>query len=538
MTTEPLAVAVGDGGSTSGLPTVTVVIPAHNEAEHIERCVRSCWDQTHRPEAVVVVADSCTDATAAIAAAAGATVVETDFRLKAANINHVLPAVTADVVAVIDADSYYSPSSLEHFARTIAGGVDATCAALFPMPSQRTSMIVAYRRFLYAVDKRWGRPIQQSIGRFYVLAGPASAFRVSALRAVGGYPERKGEDAFLTWELYRQGYTLGFTGKATVYTLEPTTWRSYFKQTDRWHSDFCQLTAAYWREYRKPRVLLVSGGAIWDTVTYPLVMGYALVSLIVNGWSGVGIPVLMWWVLLAMMVAQTAVAAKGLGVRRALAYLPAFLALGHVDILQKFWIIVREWVFGRHATTWTGRQGRKAVMTPMPAGRRRLFTGAPVLVGVYAVLALGTTATVMEATGVLPPRVPDRVQDALDHVPVIGGGDRPQVGKAGGVGPALRVQPAEADPKPPPGDRPGAPAPQPPGGPSGPTAPGDDPADPPSGPPSDPPGDPPSDPPADPPSDPPGDPGPPADPHPPADPGPSPTSHPDPAHPADPGTVT
>lgn len=253
---------------------MTVLIPAHNEAEYIERCVASCWNQTHPPEEVIVIADSCTDETAAIAARAGAQVVETDFQLKAANINYVLPKVATEVVAIIDADSYYSPVTLEHFARTISDGSDATCAALFPLPEQRTNMIVAYRRFLYAVDQRWGRPIQQAVGRFYVLAGPASAFRTSALRSVGGYPERKGEDAFLTWELYRQGFRLGFTGAGTVYTTEPGTWRSYFKQVDRWHSDFCQLTSAYFREFRKPRVMLVAGGAVWDTVTYPLVLFY------------------------------------------------------------------------------------------------------------------------------------------------------------------------------------------------------------------------------------------------------------------------
>jgi glycosyltransferase involved in cell wall biosynthesis len=397
------------------LLSVTVLIPAHNEAEHIERCVRSCWEQTHQPDHVVVIADSCTDETAAIASQAGARVVETDFKLKAANINFVLSDVSTDVVAIIDADSYYSPTTLENFARTIADGFDATCASLFPMPEQRTSMIVAYRRFLYAVDKRWGRPIQQAIGRFYVLAGPASAFRVSALRAVGGYPERKGEDAFLTWELYKNNYKLGYTGASTVYTFEPTSWKSYFKQTDRWHSDFCQLTTAYWSEYRKPRVLLVSGGAIWDTVTYPLVLIYLLASLAVSGFTTGGVPSVMWWLLTIMTFAQTVVAVKGLGFRKAMTYLPSFIVLGHVDIFQKFWVIIREWVLGRHAMSWTGRQGRKAVMTPIPAGRRRVFGGSSLLAVIYTGVSLITTASVLESIGVMPDlRIPEAVERAID----------------------------------------------------------------------------------------------------------------------------
>ena len=71
--------------SVLGSPvTVAVVVPAHNEAATIEQTIGSCLHQTYPVAQVIVVADNCTDATAALARAAGATVIEACGGSKAA----------------------------------------------------------------------------------------------------------------------------------------------------------------------------------------------------------------------------------------------------------------------------------------------------------------------------------------------------------------------------------------------------------------------------------------------------------------------
>ena len=57
--------------------TVTVFIPAHNEAASIGATLRSLREQTHPPSHVVVVCDNCTDDTAAISDRHGVTVFTT-----------------------------------------------------------------------------------------------------------------------------------------------------------------------------------------------------------------------------------------------------------------------------------------------------------------------------------------------------------------------------------------------------------------------------------------------------------------------------
>ncbi|MEM3399961.1 MAG: glycosyltransferase family A protein, partial [Candidatus Micrarchaeia archaeon] len=45
------------------LPSVSIVIPAHNEERTIEGCVRSCLSQKIKPHEIIVVNDGSTDRT-------------------------------------------------------------------------------------------------------------------------------------------------------------------------------------------------------------------------------------------------------------------------------------------------------------------------------------------------------------------------------------------------------------------------------------------------------------------------------------------
>lgn len=51
---------------TRKLPTVSIVIPAYNESESIERCLMTCINQTRRAHEIIVVNNLSTDNTAAI----------------------------------------------------------------------------------------------------------------------------------------------------------------------------------------------------------------------------------------------------------------------------------------------------------------------------------------------------------------------------------------------------------------------------------------------------------------------------------------
>jgi biofilm PGA synthesis N-glycosyltransferase PgaC len=92
------------------------LLPAHNEAESIATTVCALQAQTRIPDAIIVICDNCTDATAEIARNHGATVWTTsgNTHKKAGALNYalqrVLPQlVDADAVLVQDTDSSLDP---------------------------------------------------------------------------------------------------------------------------------------------------------------------------------------------------------------------------------------------------------------------------------------------------------------------------------------------------------------------------------------------------------------------------------------------
>ncbi len=105
---------------------IAVVVPAHDESAVIEGTLAGIRAQLRPGDRLLVVADNCTDATAALARAAGAEVVERfdeDRRGKgfalAYGAAH-LAADPPDALVVVDADCRLAPGCLDALATTVA----------------------------------------------------------------------------------------------------------------------------------------------------------------------------------------------------------------------------------------------------------------------------------------------------------------------------------------------------------------------------------------------------------------------------------
>src|SRR5262245_64028552 len=107
-------------GTRLAEPLVTVVVAARDEAATIARCVRSLREQTHRAVEVVVVDDGSRDATGALAAAAGATVLPGDARGLASARNLGTAVARGTIVAYLDADAYVASDWLSSLVEALA----------------------------------------------------------------------------------------------------------------------------------------------------------------------------------------------------------------------------------------------------------------------------------------------------------------------------------------------------------------------------------------------------------------------------------
>jgi 1,2-diacylglycerol 3-beta-glucosyltransferase len=130
-----------------------IIVPAHDEATGIETTISSLaqLDWPADRYRTVVVADNCTDETASISRAAGATVLERQDSTRlgkgyalAHGFASSRSAGLADAVVVVDADSVVSANLLESFAARIEAGectLQAHYGVLNAMQSWRTRLM-------------------------------------------------------------------------------------------------------------------------------------------------------------------------------------------------------------------------------------------------------------------------------------------------------------------------------------------------------------------------------------------------------------
>lgn len=143
-----------------------VIVPAHNETAVIRRTVQSlaAIDWPEDRYRMLVVADNCTDDTAALARQAGATVLERQDdtrRGKGYALDHAFAASRAegwaDAVVIIDADAEVSPNLLEACAARLERGAQAVqvhYGILNPMASWRTRLLTIAKASFHIVRSR------------------------------------------------------------------------------------------------------------------------------------------------------------------------------------------------------------------------------------------------------------------------------------------------------------------------------------------------------------------------------------------------
>lgn len=128
---------------------VAVVIPAHNEEKGIARTLLSLQRERHQQvdTRLVVIADNCTDRTAAIAAKLGAEVLErhdTEHRGKGYALAHAFEKISqVDWFIIVDADTDVAPGFLVQMRAAMRTGADALqCRYLVrdPMASARSKL--------------------------------------------------------------------------------------------------------------------------------------------------------------------------------------------------------------------------------------------------------------------------------------------------------------------------------------------------------------------------------------------------------------
>jgi glycosyltransferase involved in cell wall biosynthesis len=155
---------VANGGS------VSVVIPAHNEAPTIESVVLSVADAVPGAE-ILVVDDGSRDDTAAVAEAAGATVLRLPVNVgKGAAVREGMEASSGDIIVLIDADGQDNPYEIPLLVGAFRGDVDLVLGSRFLgqfRPGAITRLNYLGTKFItWTVDVLFGQPITDPLAGF------------------------------------------------------------------------------------------------------------------------------------------------------------------------------------------------------------------------------------------------------------------------------------------------------------------------------------------------------------------------------------
>jgi GT2 family glycosyltransferase len=207
--------------------TAAVVIPARNEARRLPACLSALLPQIGRDVLVVVVANNCTDATAAAARAVipGESLVVIECTLDAAqgvgearrrgcaHATRLHPDIA--LLLSTDADCITAPDWIARN-REHLGEVDAVCGLVEPMPSEcevlrrmRTQTVeqeAAYRDLVLRFYDLFAPEPHNPYPHHGGAPGASMACRAAALRHVGNFADlRTGEDRDLIRRMRARG---------------------------------------------------------------------------------------------------------------------------------------------------------------------------------------------------------------------------------------------------------------------------------------------------------------------------------------------
>lgn len=359
-----LTVAAGWSASTTSLPVTgpkhrfAIFVPAHNEEKLLPALLASInqLDYPRHLFATYVVADNCTDQTARVARAAGATIYE---RFDTTNIGKgyalqwllarlQAAGVTFDAAVIVDADSVVSANFLNVMDAHLANGEQAIQAHYAVLHPER-SWVMHLRAVALALV-HYLRPLGRTVlGGSVGLKGNGMVFRREILEA-HQWSASVTEDIEYHMALVLAGTRVAFAPDATVWAEMPGTLRGAHSQNVRWEQGRLQLALHYIPQLLKaaftkqPQLGSLSTYLLLDSIMehiippFSLLTGATLFYVLLT--AVVGSPSLQILAVL-LCIGQLLYRVGGLRLTRTPA--SAYLALLYAPffILWKLWLLLR-----------------------------------------------------------------------------------------------------------------------------------------------------------------------------------------------------
>jgi cellulose synthase/poly-beta-1,6-N-acetylglucosamine synthase-like glycosyltransferase/peptidoglycan/xylan/chitin deacetylase (PgdA/CDA1 family) len=218
-------------------PSVSVIVPAYNEAVGIERSVRSLADSDYGELEIIVVDDGSTDETAAIVAGLGLPglrLVRQHNAGKAAALNTGVRFSHGEVLVMVDGDTLFERDTIHQLVLPLADPAVAAVSGNTKVGNRR-GLLGKWQHIEYVMGFNLDRRMYEVLQFTPTVPGAIGAFRRSALEQVGGVPsDTLAEDTDLTLAIGRTGKRVVYAEYARAWTEAPSTLGSLWRQRYRW----------------------------------------------------------------------------------------------------------------------------------------------------------------------------------------------------------------------------------------------------------------------------------------------------------------
>jgi len=283
-------------------PSISMLVPAHNEEPSIKESVRALLTLAYPQLEIVVVDDGSTDETLSTLTSTfdllptqpiydrriatkrvqaiyrsqtfpNLLVVSKEKGGKADSLNAALNISSGELVCAIDADTILDPDGLRRLVRPfirshdvvaagatirVANGCTVTKGRLASergphRPLAGIQAVEYLRAFLF------GRPGWNRLGGNLLISGAFGLFRRQNLLDTNGYVKSVGEDMELVVRLRRHAYETGQPGRIefvpdpVAWTETPTSFKELSQQRERWHRGFSDVLWRHRRVLLNPR---------------------------------------------------------------------------------------------------------------------------------------------------------------------------------------------------------------------------------------------------------------------------------------------
>lgn len=284
-----LAVLVSEVGgrrrrraALSRLPSISVIIPAHNEARSIRRCVLSLRQQSVKGMEIICIDDGSTDGTASeIRRLRAEALIDVGLVCrtrsgKSSVCNLAISRARGEVIVCVDADCTFDRDAIENIVRPLLDGRVGAVSGNIAVRNAQASLMAGVQSAEYLIGISLGKRALDFLNVVACASGAFSAFRKSAVLGIGGMDIGPGEDLDLTLRLRQAGWRIRFAHDAWCLTDVPASLGGLIRQRLRWERDALRIRLRKHRRILDPRN---SGASLTELVHQ---FDYVVTSLLVT----------------------------------------------------------------------------------------------------------------------------------------------------------------------------------------------------------------------------------------------------------------